>query len=64
MACRHLSRATASGRTALQTRQALAFNVDTYRLLRKPLSGKGDRNLLVFKRQTDKSPHGAIGPRR
>jgi len=41
---------------ALQTRQALAFDVDTYRLLLKRLSGKGDRNLLVLKRQTDNSP--------
>jgi hypothetical protein len=35
---------------ALQTRQALAFDVDTYRLLLKRLSGKGDRNLLVLTR--------------
>jgi DNA polymerase-3 subunit epsilon len=47
---------------ALQTRQALAFDVDTYRLLLKRLAGKGDRNLLVLKRQTDESPTGAIGP--
>jgi hypothetical protein len=40
----------------LQTRQALAFDVDTYRLLLKRLAGKGDRNLLVLKRQTDDSP--------
>ena len=47
---------------ALQTRQALAFDVDTYRLLLKRLSGKGDRNVLVLKRQTDTSPSDAIGP--
>jgi hypothetical protein len=36
--------------------------MDTYRLLLKRLSGKGDRNVLVLKRQTDKSSTGAIGP--
>jgi DNA polymerase-3 subunit epsilon len=46
---------------ALQTRQALAFDVDTYRLLLKRLSGAGGRNVLVLRRQTDESPAGVIG---